>query len=274
MALRVWVTALNRVLFPTLGRPTIPALNIPFHLRVTSHSGSFEVVEWHDEGVQFEEELERVLPPDLPNRQLLIRKAAQHLALIAAVNEHMNLTRLTNPREAAIKHVYDSVIPWEFFRDARRVLDAGTGAGFPGVPLAVIMPEVQFTLSESIQKKARFVESVVERLDLTNVHVTHERAEDVATNGDIDIITARAVAPISRILDLFRKPLNRGTRLVLYKGPDVEPELAEAHKFPVKARVLCRYDLPQACGSRSLLEVTAKRAEREKPRHKATASQE
>src|SRR5579875_1738665 len=103
--------------------------------------------------MQFEDELARFLPPDVPNRESLIRKAAQHLQLIAEMNEHMNLTRLVNPREAAIKHVYDSIAAWPCFCDAHRVLDAGTGAGFPGVPLSLVMPEVQFTLSESIQKK-------------------------------------------------------------------------------------------------------------------------
>ncbi len=205
--------------------------------------------------MQFEEELARFLPPDLPHREPLIRQAARHLSLIAEANEHMNLTRLTNPREAAIKHVYDSVVPWECFRGARRVLDAGTGAGFPGVPLSLVMPDVHFTLSESTQKKARFVESVIESLDLRNVEVTHERAEDVAAEQRIDVITARAVAPLNRILDLFRKPLKRGVRLILYKGPDIQAELDQADSENVSVQLLCRYELPEGLGTRSLLEV-------------------
>ncbi len=222
--------------------------------------------------MQFEDELARCLPPDLPNRELFIRRAAQHLGLIAQVNEHMNLTRLTNPRDGAIKHIYDSIAPWACFQGARRILDAGTGAGFPGVPLALLMPEIQFTLSESIQKKARFVESVVDTLDLSNVRVTHERAEDVAMNQQIDVITARAVAPLSRILDLFRKPLKRGVRLILYKGPDIEAELEEAHNHRVFARLLCRYNLPEDLGTRSLLEITANSAERATRHKQAQAS--
>lgn len=222
--------------------------------------------------MQFEDELARFLPPDLPHREPLVRKAAQHLELISVFNEHMNLTRLTSPREAAIKHVFDSVAPWECFRGARRVLDAGTGAGFPGVPLSVVMPDVQFTLSESIQKKARFVESVVESLDLPNVRVTHDRAEDVATNHQIDVITARAIAPMHRIVDLFRKSLKRGVRLILYKGPDVEAELAEADKCNVSARLLHRYELPEGLGTRSLLEIKAKSSARAELRKQAEAS--
>ena len=86
--------------------------------------------------MHFEDELVRVLPSDIPHRERLIEKSAQHLRLIAAANEYMNLTRISSPTEAAIKHVFDSVAPWQHFKDARLVLDAGTGAGFPGIPLA------------------------------------------------------------------------------------------------------------------------------------------
>ncbi len=184
----------------------------------------------------------------------------------------MNLTRLTSPREAAIKHVLDSVAPWPHFAGAKRILDAGTGAGFPGVPLSLALPDIQFTLSESIQKKARFVESVVDLLELPNVRVTHVRAEDVAIAQNVDIIAARAIAPMSRILDIFRKPLKRGVRLFLYKGPDIESELAEAHANHVCARLLCRYELPEGLGTRSLLEITANSAASAKPRTQAQAS--
>ena len=200
-------------------------------------------------------------------------KAARHLSFIAEVNEQMNLTRLTDPREAAIKHVYDSLAAWPYVCDAKRVLDAGTGAGFPGVPLSLALPHVHFTLSESTQKKARFVETVVDSLELPNVRVTHDRAEDIAVTQQIDVITARAVAPMSRILDLFRKPLKRGVRLILYKGPDVEAELSEAEKNRVHACVLCRYELPEGLGGRSLLEIRASSSASVAPRQRAQASQ-
>lgn len=222
--------------------------------------------------MQFEEQLERVLPVDLPHRERVIAKAAQHLRLIASANEYMNLTRLSNPQEAAIKHVYDAVAPWQEFKNAGRVLDAGTGAGFPGVPLALVLPHVRFTLSESIQKKARFVDSAVESLELPNVHVTSERAEEVAINQRFDVITARAVAPIARILDLFRKPLKQGARLILYKGPDVDVELADAQACRAFATVLCRYELPDGLGTRTLIELKTSSAERGTPHMQAQPS--
>ena len=205
--------------------------------------------------MDFEEDLDRSLPADVPNRHRLIEKAGHHLRLVAAANEYMNLTRITNAQEAAIKHVYDSVAPWQCFAGARRILDAGTGAGFPGVPLSVVFPEARFSLVESIQKKARFLDSAVDSLDLANVHVFPERAEHVALTQKPDIITARAIAPLGRILELFNKALRNGTKLILYKGPDVDEELSEAEKHRLHATVIYRYELPQGLGVRTVIEV-------------------
>ena len=222
--------------------------------------------------VHFEEELARVLPSDIPHRDRLIEKAGQHLKLIVDANEYMNLTRITNSQEAAIKHVYDSVAPWRHFQNWKGILDAGTGAGFPGIPLAIVLPDTRFTLSESVQKKARFVESAVETLDLPNVRVTSDRAEDVSATQRVDVVTARAVAPITRILELFGKSLKQGTRLILYKGPNVEAELAEARKHGISAEVLCRHDLPDGLGTRTLVEIRINSSERAALRKQARAN--
>ncbi|MFL6354431.1 MAG: 16S rRNA (guanine(527)-N(7))-methyltransferase RsmG [Bryobacteraceae bacterium] len=212
--------------------------------------------------VQFDEALARVLPLDIPHRERLIEKTAQHLMLIASVNKHMNLTRITDPQQAAIKHVYDSVVAWRHFQGAKKVLDAGTGAGFPGIPLSLVLPHVRFTLAESVQKKARFVDSVVESLELPNVHVVAQRAEERAASRHPDIITARAMAPIPRIIDLFGKALKEGARLILYKGPDVEAELEDAEKKRLAADVLCRYELPDGLGQRTLIQIQRHRLAR------------
>ena len=207
--------------------------------------------------MQFAEELERVLPGDIPRRERVIEKAALHLRLIAIANEQMNLTRITSAREAAIKLVYDCVTPWQHFREALCVLDAGTGAGFPGIPLALMLPEARFVLVESTQKKVRFVDQAVEALELANVQVVGQRAEERTKARAPEIITARAIAPMGRILDLFGQALKQGSRLLLYKGGNVEGELAEARKRGLRAQVLCRYELPDGCGSRTLIEVNA-----------------
>ena len=207
----------------------------------------------------YTEELDQVLPRDLPNREVVVAKAAQQLAMIEEANRQFNLTRITAPREAAIKHVLDSVMPWRLFVDARQVLDAGTGAGFPGIPLSLVLPDVRFTLAESIQKKARFVESAVEKLALRNIRVEARRAEELARDGGFDVITARAVAPLERMLGLFGPALKRGTRLRLYKGPDAAQEIAvaaaEARKRRVGMEIVLSYDLPDDAGSRNIVEA-------------------
>jgi 16S rRNA (guanine527-N7)-methyltransferase len=209
--------------------------------------------------VKFEEELNRVLPADLPNREVVVKQAARHLELIEEANQYLNLTRITSPVEAAVKHVLDSVLPWRLFAGARHVLDAGTGAGFPGIPLALVLPDTRFMLSESIKKKARFVESAVAALEVPNVTVDPRRAEELTREGRVDIITARALAPLSRALEFFGPALKRGVRVLLYKGPDVDQEIAEAQreskKLRVQAGVAMRYELPDGMGSRTILEV-------------------
>ncbi|MDQ2712987.1 MAG: 16S rRNA (guanine(527)-N(7))-methyltransferase RsmG [Acidobacteriota bacterium] len=204
----------------------------------------------------FEEALARVLPADIPHRERLIEKSAEHLRLIAAANEYMNLTRISTPYEAAVKHVLDSVLPWKHFKDVKRVLDAGTGAGFPGIPLSIVLPEVRFTLSESIQKKARFVEASVDALDLANVQVSAERAESLALAQGPEIVAARAVAPVERLIVLFRGALKKGSRLLLYKGPEIEGELGGMNRDHMRAEVLARYELPDALGGRTLVSVS------------------
>ncbi len=198
-----------------------------------------------------------MLPADIPHRSTLIEKSAQHLRSIAETNEYMNLTRISSPRDAAIKHVLDSVLPWQHFKAAECVLDAGTGAGFPGIPLSIVLPEVRFVLAESVQKKARFVESVAGSLELPNVEVVPERAESLAIARHPQIVTARAVAPVERLLELFGKALKQGSRLLLYKGPDAESELAGINDHRTTANILCRYDLPDGLGTRCLLSVSA-----------------
>ncbi len=215
--------------------------------------------------MSFESELREVLPADLPHREHVIDTCARHLALIEEANKLFNLTRITSPREAAIKHVADSVIPWKLFSGAQRVLDIGSGAGFPGMPLAVVLPDTQFVLSESIHKKARFLESAVAALGLSNVAVTSSRGEDLlnasgAEEDGFDRIAVRAVAPLSRALVTFSPAWKPGVKALFYKGPDAESEIAaaemEARKRRVRMHVAMSYGLPDEMGTRSIVELT------------------
>ena len=209
--------------------------------------------------MNFADELQRFLPADLPNREAVAAKGARHLEMIAEVNQSFNLTRIVDPTEAAIKHTVDSVIPWKLFSISKPkiVADAGSGAGFPGIPLAIALPEIEFVLLESTQKKARFIESAVEALGLKNVDVLPDRAEDWLRSNRPSIVTARAVAPLIRALPLFTPAMKRGSRILLYKGRDIENEIDE---LKVKDRplvhVLQHYELPEMLGSRTIVELS------------------
>ena len=148
--------------------------------------------------------------------------------MVAEMNEVMNLTRISTPRDAAIKHILDSVMPWRLFAGAKTVLDAGTGPGFPGLPLALALPDTRFTLAESTGKKARFVESVIADRQIGNARVLAERVEDIGKRDHYEIVTARAFAPMPKALKMLAPLLKKGTRALLYKGPDVETEIADA----------------------------------------------
>jgi 16S rRNA (guanine527-N7)-methyltransferase len=210
--------------------------------------------------VSFSQELDRVLPHDLPHRIRLISLASRHLELVEETNRIMNLTRIVSAGEAAVKHVYDSIVPWRHFQNAKSVLDVGTGAGFPGIPLAIVLPDVQFVLTESVQKKARFVEASVEILGLENVKVQAVRAEDLLPSRQFDCITARAVAPLAKAIPFYVPAVNRGSAILLYKGPEVEAEIAEASaelkKRRIGVRILERYTLPDGMGERTIVELT------------------
>ena len=208
----------------------------------------------------FADELRQLLPTDLPFREECIAGAARHLDLIVEANQHFNLTRIVNPREAAIKHVVDSVLPWRLFQGADHVADAGSGAGFPGIPLALVLPETRFTLLESTQKKAHFLESAVRELKLPHVEVRAARAEEWLNTHRVAIVTARAVAPLHRAASLFAPALRGGARVLFYKGPDAATEISEAAgetaKRQLRLRIVQRYELPDALGTRTIVEMT------------------
>ncbi len=205
-------------------------------------------------------ELEAVLPADLPNRERVICSAARHLELLTEINQVMNLTRITTPRDAAIKHILDSVLPWKLFAHAKTVLDAGTGPGFPGLPLALTLPATRFTLAESTGKKARFVESVIADLKLPNARVLPERVEDIGKREQFEIVTARAFAPMPKALKMLAPLLKKGSRALLYKGPEIEAEIAEASReaasLGVKFEILMHYELPDSLGARNIVQIS------------------
>jgi 16S rRNA (guanine527-N7)-methyltransferase len=146
------------------------------------------------------------------------------VAELADWNTRMNLTAITDPAEVVDKHLLDSlaVLPW---LRGHSVADVGTGAGFPGLPLAVADPERRYTLIESTGKKVKFLRHVVERLELPNVEVQHGRAEALKPSQPFDSVISRALGPLSDFIRVAGHLAGRHGRLLAMKGKVPAEEL-------------------------------------------------
>ncbi len=159
-------------------------------------------------------------------------------ALLAKANEVMNLTSNPDPGHVLATHVRDSLAPLLVgLKAPRSLLDIGTGGGFPAVPLALAWPTTVVTMSESIGKRARFLEILVRNVPLPKGRVVHARVEDrtnTLPERAFDMITARGVAHIATVLQYALPLLASNGRLVLWKG---ERDLAELQDPPFVARL-------------------------------------
>ncbi len=165
-----------------------------------------------------------------------ITALGRYLAMLLAANAQMNLTGITEPSEAWRRHVLDSltlIAPLAELGEGAKVADVGSGGGAPGVPLAITMPQVKFTLIEATGKKAEFLRAVAAGLGLGNVEVIGERAEEVALPGapgreSFDAVVARAVGRLNVLAELALPLVKPGGFAMLIKGQKAEEELAEA----------------------------------------------
>lgn len=183
------------------------------------------------EWVEFEGWADQLGAPLLPEQ---LAQFAQYQALLLAWNEQMNLTAVRQPADIRVRHFLDSLSCARVMGnlDNRSLIDIGTGAGFPGLPLKILFPQLKLTLVESVAKKGQFLQAVVTELGLTNVIVLAERAETLGQQPQhrqqYDWAVARAVAEL-RVLVEYLLPLCRvGGKMVAQKGDGVHEELANA----------------------------------------------
>lgn len=165
---------------------------------------------------------------------------AQQLELymegILSWNEKVNLTSITDRNEFLVKHFLDSVLCCGFpeFQTAKHIIDVGTGGGFPGVPLAVVSPEKQFILMDSLKKRLNIIDELTSSIGIRNVSTVHARAEELARNKEhreqYDLCVSRAVANLATLSEYCLPFIRQGGYLLAYKGPDAEEEIAQAKK--------------------------------------------
>ena len=171
---------------------------------------------------------------DLSGDQLA--QFAEYQRILTEGNRRANLTAITEPEAVQVRHFFDSltaVLAVNDWRDGLRVIDLGTGAGFPGTPLKIVFPGIRLTLVESVAKKTAFLDTLVASLGLDNVDVVTARVEELARvegyRGQFDVALARGVASMSALVE-YALPLCKGHgTLVAWKGKDGPAETQTAN---------------------------------------------
>ena len=154
----------------------------------------------------------------------------KYMNLLLEWNEKMNLTAITEPNEVILKHFIDSLTIANLIEKDQKVIDVGTGAGFPGIPLSIVKEE-NITLLDSLNKRIKFLEEVINKLELKNIKAIHSRVEEFAKNKkereSYDIATSRAVAPLNVLLEYLLPLVKINGICICMKGSNTE-EIEEA----------------------------------------------
>lgn len=167
-------------------------------------------------------------------KQSQINQFEQFKDLLIEWNEKINLTTIIEEDEILIKHFIDSLIPLKYIDNNSKVLDMGTGAGFPGIPTKIAKPDIKITLVDSVNKKITYLKDIVNKLELKNVELIHSRAENLAKDKkyreNYDIVISRALANMSTLSEYLIPFLKIGGKAIYIKGPNIEKELEESKK--------------------------------------------
>ena len=169
-----------------------------------------------------------------------LSKLNKFYKLLIEWNEKINLTRITEENEVYLKHFYDSLTIKKVIdlNEVETLCDVGTGAGFPGIVLKIMYPHLKITLVDSLQKRVNYLNSIIKDLELEDIHAIHSRGEDFKEK--FDVVTARAVANIEKLVTYTMHLLNKDGQLVAMNG-NIEEELTES----VQQKLSKKYQIKQ-----------------------------
>ena len=187
------------------------------------------------------------------------RQFLKYYDFLVSENQKYNLTAITSKEEVFYKHFLDSVLPESEITKNAKIIDIGSGAGFPAVPLKIVRSDLKFTLVDSLNKRVNFLNELFILLNLGDIKAVHARAEDFIKENreSYDFAVARAVAPLNTLLEYMVPYLKVGGRCLIYKSQKLEEEIVEAKKameiLSVKIVKVLEYELGDA--SRKILIV-------------------
>lgn len=190
-----------------------------------------------------------------------IEQFYKYMNLLIEWNEKMNLTAITEPKEIILKHFIDSLTILKYIDDNSKLVDVGTGAGFPGVPLSIMNPTLKITLVDSLNKRLIFLQEVVKELNLKNIEIVHARAEEFGQNKNyrekFDIATSRAVANLATLSEYLVPLVKIGGKIISMKASNAKEEINDAQKaievLGGKIEKIEEFDLPESDIGRTII---------------------
>lgn len=207
----------------------------------------------------------------------------EYMELLIEWNEKMNLTAIIEPEEIILKHFIDSITILKDIEDNSRVVDVGTGAGFPGIPLSIMNSTLKITLVDSLNKRLIFLQEVVNKLQLKNIEIIHARAEEFGQNKKyregFEVATSRAVANLSTLSEYLLPLVKMGGKVVSMKAADAQEEINDAKKaievLGGAIEKIDEFNLPQTDIGRTIITIRKQKQTPNKyPRKPGTPSKE
>ena len=186
-----------------------------------------------------------------------------YMNLLLEWNEKINLTAITEEKEVIVKHFIDSLTISKYIPEGASLIDVGTGAGFPGIPLKIIRDDLKIALLDSLQKRINFLDVVIKELNLENIETIHARVEEFGKNSkyreSFEVATSRAVANLSTLTEYLLPLVKVGGIAVCMKGSSIEEELETSKKainvLGGKVSNVFEFDLPKTDIKRNIVIV-------------------